>query len=101
MSFRNWLKASFIEGFSIIALWVGNAHCTFLESLEVITKIIRQAIVIDLTSTFGHWSYTCTVELSQFFAKYFGAFKLSRKVQPRCCFLYDFRDVNDPFKIAS
>ena len=61
-------------------------HCMFLESLKVITKIIRQAIVIDLTSIFGHWSYTCNVELSQFVASYFGLFKLSQKVQPRCCF---------------
>ena len=78
-----------------------NTHCAFLESLEVITKIIRQAIVIDLTSIFGHWSYTRNVESSQFFASYFGSFKLSQKVQPRCCFLYDFRDVNVPFKISS
>lgn len=43
-----------MEGFGVIALWVDNAHCAFLDLLEVTAKKIRQAIAIDLTSIFGH-----------------------------------------------
>ena len=45
------------------ALRVEKANCPFLESLEVITKLIRKDIVIDLTSILVHCSYTCNVEL--------------------------------------
>ena len=45
------------------ALRVEKANCPFLESLEVITKLIRKDIVIDLTSILVHYSYTCNVEL--------------------------------------
>lgn len=61
--FRKRLKTSFIEGFSVTELWVDNAHYAFLESLEVISKIVKQAIVIDLTCILGHWYYTLLCQL--------------------------------------
>ena len=64
--------------------------------------MIRQTIVIGLPSIFSHRSHTCKVELSQLFASYFGSFKQSQKVQPRCCFLYDMVVwLCSPLKIAS
>ena len=64
--------------------------------------MIRQTVVTGLPSIFGHRSHTCNIELSQLFASYFGSFKQSQKVQPRCGFLYDMVVwLCSPLKIAS
>ena len=64
--------------------------------------MIRQTIVTGLPSIFGHRCHTCNVELSQLFASYFGSFKQSQKVQPRCGFFYDMVVwLCSPLKIAS
>ena len=94
------MEATFIKCFGVTALWIDNAHCTFLKSFKVVVKIIRQAIVIDLTGVLGYKSYACYIKLGQLFACYFESFELSQKIQPGCCFLYNFGDMDTPFIVS-